>query len=470
MAGGLPHAIVETTDEQTSRYLTGLAQQQDTTWAYQHPDGLGSVRQLTDASAEVTLLQSYDPFGNLVAQSGPGSSGFGYTGEQEDANTGLVFLRARYYDPSVGRFVSKDPWPGTVSHPNTLHGFSYVANNPILRRDPSGRDYVPSWDRYTCDDPHSSNGYVYHYDKATGSWGLWPCLAHTYQDAIAVGVPGYPYPDRNGGPPGGETQTQFQSVYLPLSPQRSLLPDYKIANELKDANGYLEGRVVASSIIACVVDIVGEEIVYDFETLERQKFTYTEAGGFSPVPGLAFSLGGRSETFYGGFLWGFSRESDITNDYQGIFRGANFGISLSAPFAKAIEKLGVKLAPHAGVSTGISIFDNPHNPSFYGRAGYISYGASAGSGKLSGLLFLSPDASAALTEYVAVEGSKRLYLNNELQMLRDVDTGNSSPVPRPLSIPIPFNNIYGEPLSLDFRDAGVAVGANTFARNGTPIH
>ena len=138
MAGGLPHVIVETSDEQTSRYLTGLAQQQDNVWAYQHADGLGSIRHLSDASAEVTRLQSYDPFGTLNQQSGPGASGFGYTGEQEDANTGLVFLRARFYDPGVGRFVSKDPWSGSMLRPQTQNGWAYVSNNPINQTDPSG--------------------------------------------------------------------------------------------------------------------------------------------------------------------------------------------------------------------------------------------------------------------------------------------------------------------------------------------
>ena len=163
VAGGLPHVIVETTDEQTSRYLTGLAQQQDTTWAYQHPDGLGSVRQLTDASAEVTLLQSYDPFGNLVAQSGPGSSGFGYTGEQEDANTGLVFLRARYYDPSTGRFVSRDPFSGYLQRPQTQNLYAYVTNNPVNYLDPTGFSRTPR--RPTQDEWTETGAFEWEYSQ-----------------------------------------------------------------------------------------------------------------------------------------------------------------------------------------------------------------------------------------------------------------------------------------------------------------
>jgi hypothetical protein len=58
------------------------------------PDHLGSVRQLTNAGGQVTLAQSYDPFGNLFEAAGLGASGFGYTGELWDVGTELVFLRA----------------------------------------------------------------------------------------------------------------------------------------------------------------------------------------------------------------------------------------------------------------------------------------------------------------------------------------------------------------------------------------
>jgi RHS repeat-associated protein len=146
IAGGLPQVIVETAGGQTTAYLPGLAQDQGATWAYYLPDGLGSIRQLTDAGAQVTLARSYEPFGKLLEQAGMGSSGFGFAGEQEDASTGLVFLRARYYEPAVGRFVSKDPWMGSALAPQSLNGWSYGRNNPINRVDPSGQI---DWDACT---------------------------------------------------------------------------------------------------------------------------------------------------------------------------------------------------------------------------------------------------------------------------------------------------------------------------------
>ena len=85
----------------------------------------------------MTFSQSYDPFGNVIQTAGEGDSGFGYTGEQLD-DSGLEFLRARYYDPEVGRFISADPFPGILSLPATQNAYQYGINNPLSHTDPSG--------------------------------------------------------------------------------------------------------------------------------------------------------------------------------------------------------------------------------------------------------------------------------------------------------------------------------------------
>ena len=108
---GLTQVIAETTaggldrSRQTSFYVSGLAQYQGDAWTYQLADGLGSVRQMVDGDVTVTLAQTYDPFGNVLEQHGAGSSGFGYTGEQSGSR--LVYLRARWYDPVTGRFLTQ---------------------------------------------------------------------------------------------------------------------------------------------------------------------------------------------------------------------------------------------------------------------------------------------------------------------------------------------------------------------------
>jgi RHS repeat-associated protein len=144
-----------------------LAQQEAGAWAYVLPDHLGSLRQLVDPDGQVSLAQGYDPFGNQLEVAGLVDSGFGYTGEQTDASTGLVFLRARYYGSEVGRFLSKDPSPGDRFRPQSLNGWNYVEGNPVNRVDPTGfqtecdeHGYCPEVDRYLCG-PNTPGGYDY---------------------------------------------------------------------------------------------------------------------------------------------------------------------------------------------------------------------------------------------------------------------------------------------------------------------
>ena len=117
----------------------GCTGRRQTSGRRQHlTDGLGSVRQLADGDGDVTLVQGYTPFGMLLWSEGSAASAYGFTGEQEDTSAGLVFLRARYYDPATGRFISKDSWEGSPQRPLTLNAWNYVEGNPINSADPMG--------------------------------------------------------------------------------------------------------------------------------------------------------------------------------------------------------------------------------------------------------------------------------------------------------------------------------------------
>jgi RHS repeat-associated protein len=141
VAAPLPQVLRESADQRVSEYLYGLGMigsYDSGNWAYHHPDGLGSVRQLSDGDGQVTLAQAYTPFGAPLTQAGTPQGSFGFAGEQHDPAAGLTFLRARYYDPSTGRFLTRDPYPAYASVPSTLHRYAYVGNNPVNWVDPSG--------------------------------------------------------------------------------------------------------------------------------------------------------------------------------------------------------------------------------------------------------------------------------------------------------------------------------------------
>ncbi len=101
-------------------------------------DGLGSVRNLTDASGNTIDSDSYDAFGNLLTGSNTtGLSSFLYDGQQMDP-TGLYYLRARYMDPTRGEFESQDPFGGIDEEPMSLQRYLYASDDGINRIDPGG--------------------------------------------------------------------------------------------------------------------------------------------------------------------------------------------------------------------------------------------------------------------------------------------------------------------------------------------
>jgi RHS repeat-associated protein len=114
-----------------------VGEEQPTGWAYHLPDALGSVRQLTDTEASVTLARFYEPFGSVMASSGPGETNYSFTGEWADG-TGLMHLRARYYAPWQGRFITKDSWEGETRIPISYNKWLYAEDNSVNHVDPSG--------------------------------------------------------------------------------------------------------------------------------------------------------------------------------------------------------------------------------------------------------------------------------------------------------------------------------------------
>jgi RHS repeat-associated protein len=96
---------------------------------------------VTGATGGVLLAQTFDPYGSAYARAldaeWTGDTRFGFTGEYTDAD-GLLFLRARYYNPLVGRFFQRDTWEGDNQQPQSINLYMYVEGNVINWVDPSG--------------------------------------------------------------------------------------------------------------------------------------------------------------------------------------------------------------------------------------------------------------------------------------------------------------------------------------------
>ena len=152
---------------------------------YYHLDGTGHVRAITDSTGAVVERYDYDAFGALRNTPTGLANDRRFTGEQHDAETAYTFLRARYYDPTLGRFISKDPLSGSKKNPQTLNQYIYTTNNPVHKVDPSGmiEAVLPTpgcaySSADICDGiggggnpiiPVILGGLIYYYDEVTGA-------------------------------------------------------------------------------------------------------------------------------------------------------------------------------------------------------------------------------------------------------------------------------------------------------------
>lgn len=109
-----------------------------TTLYYSH-DQYGSTRLLTNQAGAVSATFTYDPYGSTTSHTGAADTPLRWNGQYQDPDTGLYYLRARYYDPTVGGFLTRDPLAAMTQAP-----YGYAGNNPLNGADPLGLCW-PSW-------------------------------------------------------------------------------------------------------------------------------------------------------------------------------------------------------------------------------------------------------------------------------------------------------------------------------------
>lgn len=102
-------------------------------------DGLGSISNLTKPDGTVQARYQYDAWGNPRNTVGASFNPFGFTGHERDAESGLYYFKARFYDPELGRFLNEDPAEGDPNNPPSLHKYLYAHANPTIYIDPDGR-------------------------------------------------------------------------------------------------------------------------------------------------------------------------------------------------------------------------------------------------------------------------------------------------------------------------------------------
>jgi RHS repeat-associated protein len=144
---GLPLTI----SDGAGAYVTGsgglpLEQVNGSAVTFYHQDQLGSTRDLTNASSGTVAAYSFDAYGNLTSTPPSVANPFQFGGQYLDSESGLYYMRARYYDSSVGQFIARDP-AGSV----TREAYAYASNSPLNISDPTGLG--PPRDENTQDPP-----------------------------------------------------------------------------------------------------------------------------------------------------------------------------------------------------------------------------------------------------------------------------------------------------------------------------
>jgi RHS repeat-associated protein len=159
LQAGLTEAVIATTTPDVMRHVHvegDLLAQKDPSgnWEWHLPDGLGSIRSVISNAGAVLEHRHYHPYGGLITGTMVQTQ-YGFTGEPFDPTAWLVYLRARYYRPLIGAFVSRDAYEGTMIRPMSRNRYSWVEGNPVNRVDPSGM--IPSASdirdgrvRYSC--------------------------------------------------------------------------------------------------------------------------------------------------------------------------------------------------------------------------------------------------------------------------------------------------------------------------------
>jgi RHS repeat-associated protein len=107
---------------------------------YFHNDLSGNPVAASNSAGQIIWRESYRPYGErLKNEAASQSNSQWYTGHRQDADTGLVYMGARHYDPLMGRFLSIDPSGFSESNPHSFNRYAYANNNPLKFIDPDGR-------------------------------------------------------------------------------------------------------------------------------------------------------------------------------------------------------------------------------------------------------------------------------------------------------------------------------------------
>ncbi len=379
---GLVKVLAQTTGATTDRFVhspRGIHAMQDNAsdWRYMTQDGLGSVRSEIDEVLMVGAAQHYAPYGEPFGTVGNFNTPFAFTGEQVDS-TGQVYLRARYYNPSMGVFPSLDPFEGTMARPMSLNAYSWVEGNVPNMVDPSGMECESLEQKLM-----GTNGYWCEKLQNTLRSSLFEvpsfeevlyCYSCAMDSSLGDSPEAYEQGLRQAESDGMANSQRIQFVIDEyrnnyVSPISLGSDTYSFFGA--DVKGYAEGWSISGNAVIFGGQI-GIETTYNFATFQRMNFRYE--GYSTPFNTGSKVKGGGGLYNYAAYISGFTPQrcksgssyadeyAHFYNQYRGRFIIENFGGGFGAgggyfEFGSPDESItgaGVNVSIGTGIDIGAS--------------------------------------------------------------------------------------------------------------------
>ncbi|MFH1650007.1 MAG: RHS repeat-associated core domain-containing protein [Candidatus Woesearchaeota archaeon] len=206
---------------------------------YYHYDVSRNTRLMTDNSGSTSWSQRYYPFGEQGPAEGKGNS-IKFGEKPYDYDTELYYYDARYYDPSLGRFIQADTVDGAATDTQSLNRYAYAANNPLMYMDPSGNYKTKS------DEPPRL---VTYYGERTGS-GSYSHFVYTGGNSFRGAEEIFKY---------------VMAVYFPLSPRmQEAMYQQEVIREQSRAEyfGEVRGKYLSSARAPPSISNVGPQAAW----------------------------------------------------------------------------------------------------------------------------------------------------------------------------------------------------------------
>ncbi|MBP8291524.1 MAG: hypothetical protein KAX65_02050, partial [Caldilineaceae bacterium] len=217
-------------------------------------DGLGSTANLADESGQLVQSLRYDAWGRTLDKTGPSQNPRQFTGHYFDAETGLHYFGARYYDAEIGRFLSQDPYMGEAGAPPSLHRYLYGYANPLRFVDSTG---------YASEEANGGPALEMQFSGQSSSVrrGGYFSMTATGSKAQALGMAEWVNAENKVEPMGAATDVKFSGTH---AASWAYAADRWAAEKIKSLEASVQDNPSIANVLLATTIATGAEFISGF--------------------------------------------------------------------------------------------------------------------------------------------------------------------------------------------------------------